>query len=118
MGFPVDVAGAVTAQAIGPGSPWLTAASAATVVNILLLLLLVGIWVGNYREFRSKHSLGLAVFGVLLLAENLLTFNYYVINTQVAAYLAAQDPVAGRAMMFVQILETAAIVFLTWITWD
>jgi len=108
----------VAAQAVGPGSPWLTAASVATVVNVLLLLVIVSVWLRNYRRFRSKHALGLAVFGLLLLAENLLTFNYYVINTQVAAYLAAEDPVAGRAMMFVALLQTAALVFLTWVTLD
>jgi predicted ferric reductase len=97
---------------------WLNAASAATVVNILLLVLLVGIWARNYREFRSKHTLGFVVFGLLLLAENLLSFNYYVLDPQVASHLAAADSIAGRAMMTVQILELGAVVFLTWITWD
>lgn len=75
-------------------------------------------WVRNYLEFRSKHTLGLSVFAALLLAENLLTFNYYVINTQVANYLSDADPIAGKAMMFVQVLEFAAIAFLLWTTWD
>jgi len=101
---------------IGPGSPWLTAASAATVVNIVLLFVLLGVWLRNYRALRSKHALGLAIFGLFLLAQNVLTFNYYVINSQVAAYLAAEDPIAGRAMMFVAILQTVALVFLTWVT--
>ena len=103
---------------IGPGSPWLTAASVATAVNAILLLVLLGIWVQNYRTFQSKHALGLVIFGTFLLAQNLLTFNYYVINSQVAAYLAAEDPIAGRAMMFVAILQTAALIFLTWVTLD
>ncbi|MEF8980049.1 MAG: hypothetical protein V5A39_14460 [Haloarculaceae archaeon] len=97
---------------------WLNAASAATVLNIVLLLVLGSIWVRNYLEFRSKHTLGLSVFVALLLAENLLTFNYYVINRQVANYLSQADPIAGKAMMFVQVLELAAIVFLLWTTWD
>lgn len=110
------VVGAVMFVEIGPGSPWLTAASVATAVNALLLLVLVSIWGQNYRTFKSKHALGLVIFGLFLLAQNLLTFNYYVINSQVAAYLAAEDPIAGRAMMFVAILQTAALVFLTWVT--
>lgn len=97
---------------------WLNAASAATVLNIVLLLALLTVWVRNYLEFRSKHTLGFAVFGAMLLAENLLTFNYYVINSQVANYLSQADPIAGKAMMFVQVLESAAIVFLLWVTWD
>jgi hypothetical protein len=113
----VQMTGAV-GQAIGPGSPWLTAASVATAINVVLLLALVGVWVRNYRTFGSKHALGLVVFGLFLLAENLLTFNYYVINSQVAAYLAAEDPVAGRAMMSVALLQTIALVVLTWTTFD
>ncbi|PSQ57524.1 MAG: hypothetical protein BRD23_08410 [Halobacteriales archaeon SW_9_67_25] len=97
---------------------WLNAASAATALNVVLLFALLTIWVRNYLEFRSKHTLGFAVFGAMLLAENLLTFNYYVINRQVADYLSQADPVAGKAMMFVQVLELGAIVFLLWITWD
>jgi len=112
----LEVVGTVVGQSVGPDSPWLTAASAATVVNILLLLVLLSVWVRNYQKFKSKHALGLSIFGLFLLAENLLTFNYYVINSQVAAYLAAEDPIAGRAMMFVALLQTIALAFLTWIT--
>lgn len=115
-----ELAGTVSviAQDIGPGSPWLTAASVATAINIALLLVLVSIWLRNYRTIRSKHALGLLIFGLFLLAQNLLTFNYYVINDQVAAYLAAEDPVAGQAMMFVGMLQTVALGFLTWVTLD
>jgi hypothetical protein len=108
----------VAVQAIGPGSPWLTAASVATAINAVLLVVLLAVWIDNYRTFGSKHALGLTIFGAFLLAENLLTFNYYVINTQVASYLAAQDPIAGRAMMSVAILQTVALAFLTWVTLD
>ena len=97
---------------------WMTAASVATAVNVALLLVLGGIWVRNYREFRSKHTLGLTVFAVLLLAENLLALNYYVLDPQVAQLLNSADPIAGRAMMFVQVLELAGIGFLLWVTLD
>jgi len=107
---------AVIVDDIGPGSPWLTAASVATVINMLLLFVLVFVWGRNYRTFKSKHALGLLIFGVFLFAQNALTFNYYVINEQVAAYLAAEDPIAGQAMMFVALLQTFALVFLTWVT--
>ena len=116
MGFELVGVTGILGLEIGPGSPWLTAASAATVINILLLLVLIGIWGRNYRTFKSKHALGLVIFGVFLLAQNVLTFNYYVLNSQVAAYLAAEDPIAGRAMMFVALLQTLALVFLTWVT--
>ena len=97
---------------------WLNAASVATALNVVLLLVLGSVWIRNYLKFRSKHTLGLSVFAALLLAENLLSLNYYVLDPQVAQLLSSADPIAGRAMMLVQVLELAAIVFLLWVTWD
>lgn len=97
---------------------WLDAASAATALNVVLLVVLSAIWLRNYSAFRSKHTLGFVIFGGLLLAENLLSFYYYVLDPQVAALLSSAAPVAGRAMMFVQVLELGALLFLTWITLD
>jgi len=97
---------------------WLSVAGAATAINVVVLLVLVGIWVRNYRELGSKHALGLSIFGLLLLAENALAFFYYVIDPQVAQLLQSAAPVAGRAMFSVQILELLGLLFLAWVTWD
>ncbi|SDF77639.1 hypothetical protein [Halorientalis regularis] len=97
---------------------WLTAAGAATAVNVVLLVALLGIWGRNYRQFRSKHALALSLFAVLLLAENVLAFYYYVLDPQVATLLNSAAPIAGRAMMFVQVLELGALLVLTWSAFD
>ena len=97
---------------------WLSVAGAATAINVVVLLVLVGIWVRNYRELGSKHALGLSVFGLLLLAENALAFFYYVIDPQVAQLLQSAAPIAGRAMFSVQLLELLGLLFLAWVTWD
>ena len=97
---------------------WLTVAAGAAVVNVVLLIALVGIWGRNYLDLRSKHALGLSIFGVLLLAENLLAFYYYVLDPQVAQLLRDAAPIAGRAMSIVQVLELAGLLFLAWVSWD
>ncbi|PSP82129.1 hypothetical protein BRC83_10490 [Halobacteriales archaeon QS_1_68_17] len=97
---------------------WLTLAGGAAAVSGLLLAVLAGIWARNYRTFRTKHTLGLSVFAVLLLAENLLSVYYYLVDPQVATLLNSAAPIAGRAMMFVQLLELGGILFLSWVTWD
>jgi hypothetical protein len=97
---------------------WLTVAGAAAAINVALLVVLVAIWGRNYRDLRSKHALGLSVFGILLLAENLLSFYYYVLDPQVAQLLRSAAPIAGRAMSLVQLLELAGLLFLAWVTWD
>lgn len=86
-------------------------ARAAAGINVLLLLALVRVWAGNYRQIRSTQTLGSLVFALLLLAENLLALFYYL--------TAVSLPVAAfRSMMYLQILEMAALAFLTYVTYQ
>ena len=97
---------------------WLTAASVASAANVVLLLWLFAIWSRNYAAFRSKHALGLSVFALLLLVENCLSVYFYVIDPAVAGLLNSAAPIAGRAMMLVQVFELGAVAFLAWIALD
>ena len=89
----------------------LDVARIAAAVNILLLLVLVGVWGRNYLTIRSKHTLGSAVFAVLLLAENALALFYYLNPPQMSTP-------AVRAMMYLQVLEFVGIAFLVYVTVD
>jgi len=91
-------------------STLLTIAQAAAAVNVALLAVLSTIWASNYRELRSKHTLGTLVFALFLLAENLLALYYYT-----SPPFALTTP-AIRGMMYLQILETVGIAFLTRVT--
>jgi hypothetical protein len=97
---------------------WLTLAAGAAIVNAVVLLALTGVWVRNYRQFRSKHTLGLALFGVLLLVENLLALYVFAVHPGLHAWLANSAPVAQTAMMLLRLCELAAIGFLAWVTFD
>ncbi|MFB6206219.1 MAG: hypothetical protein ABEJ05_06810 [Haloglomus sp.] len=89
----------------------LDAARAAAGLNLVLLAVLIAIWARNYRQIRSKHTLGTLVFAVFLFAENLLALYYYL--TAVAL-----PPFAVRPMMYLQVLELFGISFLTYVTLD
>jgi hypothetical protein len=98
---------------------WL--AEAATAANVVLLVALAAVWGRNYRRLRSKHSLGLLVFAMLLLFENSLSLYYYLWDPFLSGWY--RDPTrvptaAMRSMMILDILETAAVLFLVWITLD
>lgn len=93
-------------------STTLTAARVAAGLNVVLLVALAAMWVRNYRVIRSKQTLGSIVFALLLLAENSLAFYYYNF-----ADIALSAP-AVRAMMYLQILEAAAIVVLVAVFWE
>lgn len=100
---------------------WLTVVRVCAVANVLLLLALTAVWVRNYRQFQSKHTLGLAIFGALLLAENGLAVYYFLLHPNLAGWFADPANMPGppaQAMMVLRLLETGALLFLGWITWD
>ena len=98
---------------------WIDIARAATALNAVLLAVLAVIWARNYLVFRSKHTLGLLVFAVLLFAENVLAFYYYMLDPLLAGWFSTAVPApAWRAMMILHVLEFGALAFLTWVTWD
>lgn len=90
-------------------------------LNVALLVGLGYIWGRNYVQFRSKHTLGLFVFAVLLLLENLLAVYFFVFHATLTAWILdpqAVPPIAQFAMSSLRALEFAGLVFLSWISWD
>lgn len=98
---------------------WIEIARVAVVVNAVLLVALGAIWLRNYVAFRSKHTLGLFIFAVLLFLENAFAFYYYFLDPTLATWFHSEVPsLAWRAMCLLHVLETAALLFLAWVTWD
>ena len=96
-------------------------AAVASAANVVLLAALAGIWGRNYRRFRSKHTLGMLVFAVLLLVENAVALYFYVWDPFMATWY--RDPArvptgAMRGLLLLDVLETGAVAFLVWITVD
>ena len=100
-------------------SLWFDIARLSAGINVVLLSVLLFIWGRNYLEFRSKHTLGLGIFALFLLAENALSLYVYIVDPTLSAWFASEVPdIAWRAMMALHVLETLALAFLVWITWD
>lgn len=98
---------------------WSMIARIVTGINVLLLLGLGYVWGRNYARFRSKHTLGLFVFAVLLLARNCWGFYIYQFDPLLAGWFASAVPdPAWHAMLLLHALETVALLFLAWVTWD
>lgn len=98
---------------------WVDVARAATALNVVLLLALATVWGRNYLRFRSKHTVGFLVFALLLLAENVMALYYYLIDPDLSVWFSTAVPtIAWQAMMSLHVLEFAALLFLTWVTWD
>ena len=89
----------------------LDAARVAAAVNIVLLVGLLVVWGRTYRAIRAPMTLGSIAFAVLLLAENVVALWFYFTAP-------AMPSVAVQVMMLLQILETAALVALSYVTWQ
>jgi hypothetical protein len=95
------------------------AARVAVGLNALLLAVVIAIWGRNYRKLRTKHTLGLLVFALLLFLENAFALYFYTIDPQLSFWFNTQVPdIAWRAMLLFHVLELLAIAAITWTTLD
>jgi len=84
-----------------------------SVLNGALLAVLLTVWLRNYRQFGSTMVLGLAGFSAVLLAENLIAVFFFFRSMEM---LYASDPLVGRIVVGMRLLELLAISLLTYVT--
>lgn len=82
-------------------------------LNAVLLAVLTYVWLSNYRTFKTKETLGLASFALVLLLENLVAIYYFL---QPMSMLISSNPTAQRAVLVLRILQFVALSFLTFVT--
>lgn len=82
-------------------------------LNSILLLVLLSIWVRNYRQFRSNMVLGLVGFSAVLLLENLIAMYFFFRSMSM---LYTSDPFVGQVVVAMRLLELLAIAFLTYVS--
>ena len=98
---------------------WIDVARISVSLNLLMLFGLTWVWARNYLAFRSKHAVGLALFGSLLLVQNGLSLYFYLFHPVLAGWFATDmPPLAWRANIVVHVFQTVALAFLLWVTWD
>ena len=82
-------------------------------VNSALLAVLAAVWLDNYREFGSTLLLGLLGFSAVLLVENLISIAFFFSSMRA---LYAMDPLVGRVVLGMGLLELLAVSLLTYAT--
>lgn len=98
-------------------SALLDVARGAAGANIVLLLALVYVWGKNYLNHRASHTLGLLIFASFLLVQNALWLYLYLFNGQFVRWFGRGDLDFQLSITLLCGLQTAALVFLTRITW-
>lgn len=100
-------------------SIWIDLARLATGLNLVLLAVLGVVWGRNHARIRSRQTLGMLVFAVLLFVENAFALYVFSLDPVLSVWFSTQvsDP-AWQAMSMFHVIETLAIAFLTWVTLD
>ena len=87
-------------------------ASALAGINLLLLVVLTGVWLRNYRTFRTALVAGLVAFGGIMLVESAVAVYFFL--TMQDFY--AGDPHVQWAVLVLRGLQSLAVAFLTYVT--
>ena len=83
-----------------------------TAISALFLGVLIHIYIKNVKKVKSKFTIGLLIFAVLFLVQNLVSLYYYL--TMMNYYA----PEVEAHVFILTLLQTAAFLVLLIITWD
>jgi hypothetical protein len=97
-------------------SVWLTAARVAAGLNVVLLVALSYVWATNYRRHGATHTLGLLVFGVVLLVENALWVGLYTLVPDFYGWFTVTSGLVQAGVTMLCGLELVALLFLARVT--
>ncbi|KAF5075377.1 hypothetical protein [Methanobacterium aggregans] len=80
--------------------------------NICLLLVLLYLYIGSYRDFKSKFTFGLLAFAFLLLLQNII------FTGALITYQSFRGPGMGTPIFFINIIQFFALLILIYVTWE
>ena len=90
----------------------ITIATALSGGNLLLLGMLTYVWLQNYRTFRTPLVLGLLLFSVVFMLENLVAVYFFFAEEMLYGY----DPIVHRTMVLLRSLQFVALLSLVYVT--
>jgi hypothetical protein len=77
-------------------------------INIILLVVLIGIYANNYRKIRAQFTVGLIFFAALFLVQNLIALYSFV---SMFMYFA---PGVTGLVLATSVVQTGGLVVLLW----
>ena len=83
-----------------------------TVVSVLILGGLLHIYIKNLKKIKSKFTIGLFIFALLFLIQNLVSLYYYL--TMMRYY----SPEVEVHIFILTLLQTIGFLILLKITWE
>ena len=89
-----------------------TIATAFSGGNLLLLGVLTYVWLQNYREFRATMILGLLLFSLVFMLENLVVVYFFFAEEMLYGY----EPIVHQVMLMLRGLQFLALLSLVYVT--
>ena len=89
-----------------------TVATALSGGNFLLLGILSYVWIQNYRTFRTPLVLGLLVFSLVFMLENLVAVYFFFAEEMLYGY----EPIVHQVMLILRGLQFFALLSLVYVT--
>ncbi len=89
-----------------------TIATAFSGGNLLLLGVLTYVWLQNYRRFRTTLVLGLLLFSLVFILENVVVVYFFFAEQMLYGY----DPFVHNVMLSLRFLQFVALVSLAYVT--
>jgi hypothetical protein len=83
------------------------------IVNILITLLLLTIYLRNYRHIKSGYNLGLLIFSLLFLAENIV-----ILHLGIFSWPTILADTALLHMILIDAIEMVGLLAVLLVTWD
>lgn len=97
---------------------WFDLTRLLTVLSLGLLLGLSYVWIRNYRALHTRFTLGFLLFGAFLFVENAYGLYIYVLDPTTSHWFAEIPVRYNVAIMTLTLLEFAALVVLSWMTFE
>lgn len=83
-----------------------------TATSVILLLTLLGVYIKNLNHYKSKLLIGLTIFSVVFLVQNI--FSLYYSLTMMEYYV----PAVELQIFIFSLLQTLAFSVMLYITWE
>ena len=89
---------------------WLYVAAVFALANTVLIVILVSIYTSSFRKIRSPFALGLILFAVFFLIQNLAIIIFWYQLYQLAPSAVAIVNSASPYMTVINLVETVALI--------
>ena len=81
-------------------------------INIILTVILLIVYAQNYRKLKSKYTIGLMIFALILLAHSIMGLYFD------ASMVMYSDKSAEMYATALEAAKTASLAVLLWISWE